>query len=192
MDENGIYEMKKLIFPIIAIVASISIAGQAPIESESHTDSYWLLFRDDTLGCGYLNSNGDTMIPPGKYMICYTDTFRNYAVVLGAQSGLIGINKREETLYKVFVFDNGPDYPSEGLFRIWRNGKMGYADERTGKIILYPQFTCGFPFENGKAKVSLTSCESVPVDKDGEHHRWETEGWFYIDHTGKKVDSPNK
>jgi hypothetical protein len=180
----------KLVVPFVIILMFVSFSAFVePVGIQS--DTYWLLYNDDSLQTyGYKNSKGEIMIAPGKYSLCYTDTFRYYACVIKPGIGLVAIDKKENVLYKVYVFDNGPDYPSEGLFRIWKNGKMGYADERTGKIILYPQFTCGFPFENGCAKVSLTACESVPVDKFGEFHRWETEEWFYIDHTGKKVDPP--
>lgn len=123
--------------------------------------------------------------------MCETDTFRSYAKVCLRTTGeWVAINKSGNILYKIHVMDNGPDYVSEGLFRIWKNGKMVYADERTGKIILYPQYTCGFPFEKGLAKVSLTACESKPVDKYGEYHYWETDEWIYIDHTGKQVAAP--
>jgi hypothetical protein len=158
----------------------------------SVTDSYWVRFCDENHDCGYLNAEGDTMIPAGTYPMCTTDTFRSYAIVLKTGTGFVGINKQEKILYSVYQFDNGPDYPSEGLFRIWKNDKMGYADERTGKIMLYPQYSCGFPFKNGVAKVSLTTCISKPVDEDGEYHYWETDEWIYIDHTGQKVDPPKE
>lgn len=161
-----------------------------PLYPEAASDSYWVRFCNDTFACGYRNAQGDTMTPADKYLICETDTFRSYAKVLQPHGDWIGINQAEDVLYKIHLSDNGPDYPKEGLFRIWKNGKMGYADEQTGKIILYPQYSCDFPFENGKAKVSLTNCVSKPVDKYGEYHYWETEEWIYIDHYGKKVDPP--
>ena len=87
-------------------------------------------------------------------------------------------------LYEVLPFDNGPDYVGEGVFRIIENNKIGFADARTGKIVIPPQFDCAFPFENGTAKVS-TDCTS---QMNGEHEIWESEKWFYIDKTGKTVN----
>ncbi len=95
----------------------------------------------------------------------------------------IAVDKNDRELYGVFWFDNGPDYFSEGLFRIKKDGKIGYAN-KIGIIIIQPQFDCAFPYKNGKAKVS-NDCKAIP---DGENNRWESEKWFYIDKTGKKLN----
>ena len=41
------------------------------------------------------------------------------------------MDSKKKVLYEIFPYDNGPDYPSEGLFRIVQNGKIGYAHENT-------------------------------------------------------------
>lgn len=84
-------------------------------------------------------------------------------------------------LYDVFIYDNGPDYEADGLIRIVKNGKIGYADAKTYAIVIEPQFDCAFPFENGKAKVS-NQCKTV---QDGEYSSWESEAWQYVDKQGK-------
>jgi WG containing repeat len=91
------------------------------------------------------------------------------------------MDSQKTTLYEVFIYDNGPDYPSEDLIRVLKNGKIGYADAKTYTIVIPPQFDCAFPFENGKAKVS-NQCKTV---KDGEHSIWESETWQYVDKMGK-------
>lgn len=90
-------------------------------------------------------------------------------------------DSRKKVLYDIWPFDNGPDYPSEGLFRIVKNGKIGYADEKTFAIVIPPRFDCAFPFENGKAKVS-NQCKIV---RDGEHSTWESGHWQYVDKKGQ-------
>jgi WG containing repeat len=90
-------------------------------------------------------------------------------------------NGKKKTLYEVFPFDNGPDYPSEGLIRVVKNGKIGFANAKTYTLIIAPQFDCAFPFENGKAKVS-NNCKTI---KDGEHNIWTSESWQYVDKKGK-------
>lgn len=132
---------------------------------------------------GYKNINGDTIIPLGKYAMCFTDTFKTYAIVVKPNGGFIAIDRQENVLYGIFPYENGPDYPSEGLFRILENNKIGYADSLTGKVVIKPQFDCAWPFENGVAKVS-TNCKTL---SDGEHSSWLSDRWFYIDMTGKKV-----
>jgi WG containing repeat len=90
-------------------------------------------------------------------------------------------NRKKKTLYEVFPFDNGPDYPSEGLIRVVKNGKIGYANAKTYTLVIAPQFDCAFPFENGKAKVSY-NCKTL---KDGEHNIWTSDTWQYVDKKGR-------
>lgn len=150
-------------------------------------DDYWLAFADAEYdNYGYADRNGKAVIPLGKYTMCFTDTFRTYAIVLKPQSGFVAIDRQENVLYNVFPFDNGPDYVEDGLFRIIEDHKIGFADAKTGTVIIKPQFDCAFPFENGKAKVS-TDCKS---QFKGEHQIWVSEKWFYIDKSGRNIDQP--
>lgn len=133
--------------------------------------------------CGYINRKGDTIIPIGKYSHCFTDTFTTFGIVSPkGSSEIIGIDQNENLLYEVYWFDNGPDYLQEGLFRILRSGKIGYADA-SGQIVIQPQFSCAMPFKSGRAKVAY-ECELIA---DGEHRRMESNSWFYIDRSGQKI-----
>lgn len=91
------------------------------------------------------------------------------------------LDGQKTPLYDVFIYDNGPDYEADGLIRIVKNGKIGYADAKTFAIVIEPQFDCAYPFEGGKAKVS-NQCKTV---KDGEHSVWESDAWQYVDKQGK-------
>ena len=91
------------------------------------------------------------------------------------------MDSKKTVLYDVFIYDNGPDYESEGLIRVVKNGKIGYADAKTYAIVIAPQFDCAFPFENGKAKVS-TKCKTV---KEGDYSVWQSDNWQYVDKNGK-------
>lgn len=132
----------------------------------------------------YININGDTIVPLGKYTFGYADTITNYGIVMRENGELIAINPAGKELYRVFNYDNGPDYPSEGLFRIVQDGKIGYADEATGKIVIAPKYECAWPFEDGKAKVSLKCGE----EKMDEYSMWISEEWIFIDKEGKKAE----
>lgn len=92
------------------------------------------------------------------------------------------VDEQETVLYDVFLYDNGPDAPADGLYRIVKDGKIGYADESTNAIVIEPQYDCAYPFENGKAKVS-TNCKTV---MDGDHSVWESDAWQFIDKKGGK------
>jgi hypothetical protein len=137
----------------------------------------------DEAVCGYVNSSGDTVVAVGKYEYCYTDTLKYIALVLKKNGELLAIDRRGRELFEVMWYDNGPDYFADGLIRMKKNGKIGYADEK-GKIVIAPQYECAFPFENGRARVAI-SCKTV---QDGEHPRWESDGWFYIGKTGRKTE----
>jgi hypothetical protein len=145
-------------------------------------NSVLLLTSDSAKGTyGYRDEAGKIVIPTGKYPFCFTDTFRNYAIVLDSGNRIVGINRQERVLYSLFIFDNGPDDQSDGLFRIRKDHKIGYADAATGKIVISPRFACAWPFENGKARVAL-DCQTR---SDGEHSTWISKHWFYINKVGK-------
>lgn len=97
-------------------------------------------------------------------------------------------DNRKNTKYRAFQFDNGDDYISDGLYRIVdERGRIGYADEK-GNTVITPRFACGFPFENGKAKVSDSGQEQEVEGSRGEYHYWESDDWYYIDKSGRKLE----
>lgn len=104
----------------------------------------------------------------GKFDVIYDETRRGFFAVT-----------KSDTLFQIYTFDNGPDYVSDGLFRIISNGKIGYANEQ-GRIIIEPTYQCAEPFENGKARVSLNCTETIEF----EMKKWESDTWFYIDKLG--------
>lgn len=135
----------------------------------------------------YINDKGDTIIPFNKYFYCYTDTLKDFAIVIDSLKNLIAIDKNENVLFGVFWYDNGPDYISDGLFRILKDEKIGYANEK-GQIIIEAQFKCAFPFKNGIAKVS-NDCSS---QQDHEYTKWISDNWFFIDKSGTRVSTQEK
>lgn len=156
----------------------ITLLMSVLLSCSEHKNDYLLIAYEqpgDVGGAGYVNAQGDTIIPTGKYIHCYTDTLKTFGVVMTQDKRLIGIDRNEKELFEVYWFDNGPDYVSDGLFRIVKNGKIGYADEN-GNVIIEPQYDCAYPFENGVAKVSK-NCKAV---QDGEHSVWESDHWEII------------
>lgn len=161
-------------------------AGSIPDPSPYPAGTY-LLLAEDTLNHteGYLTQAGDTAVPFGRYQKCFTDTFRSYAMVVSQADGLVAIDRSGQVLYRGFVFDNGPDDPSEGLFRVKDVcDRIGYADHLTGQVVIPPGYSCAGPFEGGRAKVAAT-CQHI---KEGEYTRWESQDWYQIDRTGRRAD----
>lgn len=90
--------------------------------------------------------------------------------------------------YPAYQYDNGNDPVQEGVYRIVdKNGRIGYADEN-GNTLIEPRFAFGFPFENGKAKVTDKGKMREVPGSNGEYHYWESDEWYYIDRKGKRTD----
>ena len=66
-------------------------------------------------------------------------------------------------------------------------GRIGYADE-SGRTVIKPRFAFGFPFENGKAKVTDKGEMKEVPGSDGEYHYWESDEWYYIDKAGNRME----
>ena len=173
--------MKKLIF---GIFVAFLITHCSSDKNEYLVKIYDAEYDEIGVPSCYVNSKGDTVVPTGKYYYCYTDTIRNLGIVMENKNGrIIGIDKNAKELFEVFKYDNGPDYIQDGLFRIIKNGKIGYANEN-GEIVIEPKFDCAFPFENGTAKVSY----NCYTKNDGEHSIWKSDDWFYINKKGEQVE----
>ncbi|MBD3636262.1 MAG: WG repeat-containing protein [Crocinitomicaceae bacterium] len=152
----------------------------------NQSDSSWLYrvsLEDDPTATGYVNAEGDTIVPIGKYTACFADTIKTYGAVYDPErKAFIGINNKDEFLFEIFFFDNGPDYVVEGLFRIVEDGKIGYANE-AGEIVIVPKYSCAHPFMDGKAEVTF----SCTTEKREEHSLWKSNEWFFIDKQGNKL-----
>lgn len=178
--KSKITKMKKqTLFIIFIFFLFIQVYSQ---NNQNH--KYLYRICDDNFNCGYLNEKGDTVILIGKYSICYTDTICSFGIVFKENYGYIGINQKDSILFKIFVFDNGPDPIIEDLFRIIDdNGNIGFANS-SGEIVIFPQYKCAYPFFNKKAKVSFKCTQQY----DGEYSSWESKNWFFIDKKGQIIN----
>lgn len=96
------------------------------------------------------------------------------------------------SLYVPYRYDNGNDPVQEGVYRIVdKKGRIGYADEH-GNTLIEPRFAFGFPFENGKAKVTDTGEQKEVPGSDGEYHYWESDDWITSTGRGKGLNKSPK
>ena len=135
---------------------------------------------------GYINSKGDTIIPIGKYVYCYTEVFDKIAVVLPKdRKEFFAIDRNEKELFVVLSTDNGPDYIKDGMFRIKINNKIGFANMQ-GNIIIKPIYDFALPFENGYAKVN----SGGHIKHDIEYQSIEGGKWGLINTKGHYILQP--
>ena len=96
--------------------------------------------------------------------------------------GFLAFTKKGKYLFKIYAFDNGPDYISEGLFRIIEDNKIGYANEK-GRVVIPPMFDMAKPFEDGIASV----CMGCKYRKSGEYKMIYGGKWGFINKEGKII-----
>ncbi len=132
---------------------------------------------------GYINQNGDTIIPLDKYARCFTDTVNNYAVVFDKEKGLIGIDMEEKKLFNAVWNGEGSEIKeSEGMILIVENGKYGFANNK-GEIVIVPKYKCAESFDNGKAKVSN---DCLILNQGLEKCKMQT--WHFINKNGLEIN----
>lgn len=114
--------------------------------------SCYELFTDTLSGqelYGY-KYNGKVQIE-AKYISTYSDSLCNMAIVLDREKGWLGVDKNNKTILIPYIYDNGPDYVEDGLFRFVENEKLGFANLE-GEKIIPAQFDFVTPFSNGYAQ----------------------------------------
>jgi hypothetical protein len=131
---------------------------------------------------GYKNPKGEIVIP-AKFHGTDTNIFRKTAFVV-TDAGWACIDRRENVLLRPFIYDNGPDYLEEGLFRFVENGKTGFADADCVKLIP-ARFDFVSPFKEGLAQYFVGG-KWVDADGSGEHLTWRLESYKgYVNKSGR-------
>lgn len=199
--------MNNKTYIILIIGVSVLFSCRQYIEKETTDYKYNDLAESDTVfqplliaisneeylqygaNIAFINDEGDTVIPFGKYAYFGTDTLKYYANVLehpndSTWGRCIGIDRNQNTLFDLVLFDNGPDYYNEDLTRVSRNGKMGFANTY-GQVVIPCIYNFARWFENGKAEVTFDAREYVDLE---EHLRVESDEWFIIDKKGNEIN----
>jgi hypothetical protein len=104
------------------------------------------------------------------------------AGVRGAD-GWMYVNRRGKVVITgVATFDNGPDEFHDGLVRVVRNHKYGFADQH-GNMVIPARYNGALPFDKGRAKVCL-GCVQKCADDACEHHIVSDGEWFFLNTQG--------
>ena len=149
--------------------------------------NYLLPFSDSSSGqelWGFKNAEGQITIKP-KYEIVGADTLFNFAFVT-LNYKWVAINKKDSIILTPYIFDNGPDYLEDGLFRFIENGKIGFANAK-GQKIISAQFDFASPFSEGLAAFIV----GAKMGKwDDEHSTWNGGLWGFVNKMGHVVIKP--
>lgn len=128
---------------------------------------------------GYVNDKGDTIIRC-IYPMAFTDTITHIGFVSDSSGVIKCFNNEGKFLFNVFQFDNGPDYPVEGLFRIvGENNLIGFADT-LGNIVIAPQYQFARPFKDGKTQVTNSGKMMKDSSNVDAHEYWQSNNWQVI------------
>ena len=166
-----------LIFSLFQLISSGQKTGA----------DYLVSFSDNSSGkdlYGFKTVKGKINIQP-SYIHVSTEKMYSIAFVV-LNDHWVAINRSDSILLTPFIFDNGPDYFKEGLFRYVENNKMGFANLKGEKMIL-PKFDFATPFANGLAAFNVGGHTA----KGGEEHSlWEDGLWGFVDKKVKIVIEP--
>lgn len=137
-----------------------------------------------------LDTRGNQLLPASTYKLplgfktpangCFDQPF----ILTHKDKTYQWFNANGEVLYDIYWFDNGSDYPQDGLFRFKKNALIGYANADTFDIVIPAQYQAAHPFEDGQAKVSY----KADIQRvDNEHSAWVNTDYFIIDKLGNSV-----
>lgn len=160
--------MRTLFALFFLLVACIANAQHTPIEFE----------ENGLFGLRY--PEGTIAVEPKFVMVMGFNEYGICAVI--DEKGWAYINLTGHVILRPFVFDNGPDYFSEGLARFVHKNRIGFFNQ-SGKIVVAPFYDFARPFSNGLAAV-CNGCEKEIID---EHYIMKGGKWGFIDKNGEIV-----
>ena len=117
--------------------------------------NFLIAYIDSTTGnelTGYKSLDGKIVIK-AKY-INGSDTLDKMAIVLTSEFEFIGIDRNDNIILKPYIYDNGPDYIEEGLFRFVENNQIGFAN-LDGQKVIPAKYDFATPFENGLSEYCI-------------------------------------
>jgi hypothetical protein len=138
--------------------------------------------RGEVPNCLRKNAAGELFIAP-QFLKELPFDAHGLAAVLSPREGWMYVNRRGKVVITgVPVMDNWADSFHDGLVRIVRNGKYGFAN-RKGQVVIPPIYGGAMNFEKGRATV-CKGCESKRAEPECEHHVLAGGEWFRINTKG--------
>ncbi|MBU2912834.1 WG repeat-containing protein [Reichenbachiella agariperforans] len=195
--------------PLFLLLLTVAMSACREIVEQVQTDSPYVDVTTDTTtlpmlyavsdeeylqygaDVSYVTAAGDTIVPFGHFAYYGTDSFTHVANVIlhpndSTYGRQVGINRYQDILFDLVMYDNGPEPLHDGLLRVLRNGKMGFANEK-GQIVIPCIYDYVQRFDGGQAEVTFEATEYYDLD---DHLRVESDTWFDIDRHGKRIITP--
>jgi len=186
----------------ISIIATLVVVGlsaerigpifaQSPTSDSTPSKTTSCVFdfqRGEIHDCIHENATGELFVAPRVTKELHFDSY-GLAPVLSLKTGWMYVNRKGKVVVNgVPQMDNGPDSFHDGLVRIVKNEKYGFAN-RQGDIVVPAIYDGALNFENGTAKV-CKGCRNKCADADCEHRFFSGGDWLVIDTKGLVVSRP--
>jgi hypothetical protein len=135
---------------------------------------------------GFKDAKG-TVVLPARYTYTYSDTFSHKAaIVIDSAEGPMVIDRTGKKILSPFIYDNGPDYIVEGVYRVVdANKKIGFAD-MDGNIVIPIKYDFVSEFKDSLACFGT----GYTVKQEGEVNLMQGGKWGFIDHKGDTIIRP--
>lgn len=136
----------------INLIAIILLSLLLSCTQHQRKNDCLMAYIDTTSGTeliGYKTLQGEIIIP-AKYQNG-SDTLCGMAIVQTSTYEFVGIDRNDSILLKPYIYDNGPDYLEEGLFRFVEEEKIGFANLE-GQKIIKAKYDFATPFYEGLSK----------------------------------------
>lgn len=138
--------------------------------------------RGQVPNCIHEGKAGELFVAP-QYLKALNFDAHGLAAVNSQKLGWAYVNRTGKAVIGgVPAMDNGADGFHDGLVRIVRNGKFGFANRR-GQFVVQPIYDGAMNFEKGRAAV-CKGCENRCVDSGCEYHSFSGGEWFQINTVG--------
>jgi len=144
---------------IISLVLILIICLKTNAQKKQE-DLYYFMTKDSLIGVK--KGSGEVLIKPRRALhfdidfkkpitekLIYLD-FEYNNDSIEPHSSMVVYNRKGEYLFAPFMFENGPEGYVEGLQRIVKNGKIGFAN-RNGDIVIEPKYDYAGMFNYGLA-----------------------------------------
>lgn len=174
------FNFKRVGFLSIIVAAMSACSGWHNLSGSAKDPGILFVFEENG-AFGFNDKDGKRVIA-AKYSHTFTDTFDHKIAFVVDSEGPVVIDKNGKKVLSPYIYENGPDYIVEGLFRFVKNNKIGFADE-DGSIIIAARYEFVTEFKEGLACFG----DGFTLQQQGEIALMKGGRWGFINSKGDIV-----